>query len=108
MGLALGLTLGVIGFFRGALTPADSSDKTAPRRIAPGVFLEVKRLARIPLAGMTALTRGPIGPVRANAQSLALLEAAVKETVAVGVALCVGVPVREMRARPLLMKVTPV
>jgi len=38
----------------GALTPADSSDKTAPRRIAPGVFLEVKRLARIPLAGMTA------------------------------------------------------
>jgi len=38
----------------GIFTPADSSDKTAPRRIAPGVFLEVKRLARVPLAGMTA------------------------------------------------------
>ncbi|HEV8378913.1 MAG TPA: hypothetical protein VGP99_08685, partial [Tepidisphaeraceae bacterium] len=38
----------------GVFTAADSSDKSAPRRIAPGVFLEVKRLARIPLAGMTA------------------------------------------------------
>ena len=43
-----------------------------------------------PLSGMTALTRGPIGPVRANPQSRALLEAAVKETVAVGVALKTG------------------
>ena len=40
--------------------------------------------------GLTALTRGPIGPVRANAQSRALLEAAVKETVAVGMALKTG------------------
>ena len=38
----------------GVFTAADSSDKTAPRRIAPGVFLEVKRLARVSLAGMTA------------------------------------------------------
>jgi len=38
----------------GVFAPADTSDKTAPRRIAPGVFLEVKRLARVPLAGMTA------------------------------------------------------
>jgi hypothetical protein len=43
----------------GVFTSADSSDKTAPRRIAPGVFLEVKRLARVSLAGMTA-QRGPI------------------------------------------------
>jgi len=39
---------------------------------------------------MTALTRGPIGPVRANEQSRALLQAAVEETVAVGVALETG------------------
>jgi hypothetical protein len=38
----------------GVFTAADSSDKSAPRRIAPGVFLEVKRLARVSLAGMTA------------------------------------------------------
>src|SRR5213075_1310825 len=38
----------------GVFTPADTSDKTSPRRIAPGVFLEVKRLARVSLAGMTA------------------------------------------------------
>ena len=43
-----------------------------------------------PLAAMTALTRGPIGPVRANEQSRALLQAAVEETVAVGVALKTG------------------
>jgi 2-dehydropantoate 2-reductase len=43
-----------------------------------------------PLSGMTALTRLPIGPIRTNAQSRALLEAAVKETVAVGVALETG------------------
>jgi uncharacterized membrane protein required for colicin V production len=41
----------------GIFTAADSSDKTAPRKIAPGVFLEVKRLARISLAGMTAERR---------------------------------------------------
>jgi 2-dehydropantoate 2-reductase len=39
-----------------------------------------------PVAGVTALTRGPIGPVRANAASRQLLEAAVRETVAVGIA----------------------
>ena len=38
----------------GVFTPSDSSDRNAPRRIAPGVFLEVKRLARVSLAGMTA------------------------------------------------------
>jgi 2-dehydropantoate 2-reductase len=43
-----------------------------------------------PVAGMTALTRGPIGPVRANRESRALLQAAVEEAVAVGVALKTG------------------
>ena len=42
-----------------------------------------------PLAGMTALTRGPIGCVRQRAV-LALLQAAVEETVAVGMALKAG------------------
>ena len=43
-----------------------------------------------PMAGMTALTRGPIGPIRANAQSLALLQSAVEEVVALGVSLKTG------------------
>ena len=52
------------------------------------IWLKFAMLAA--LSGMTALTRGPIGPIRANAQSWALLEAAVEETVAVGVALRTG------------------
>ena len=43
-----------------------------------------------PVAGMTALTRGPIAPIRANAQSLALLQSAVEEVVALGVSLKTG------------------
>src|SRR5262245_47317061 len=43
-----------------------------------------------PLSGMTALTRGPIGPVRTNPKSRALLQAAVEETVALGMALKTG------------------
>lgn len=43
-----------------------------------------------PMAGMTALTRGPIGPIRANAQSLALLQSAVEEVVALGMSLRTG------------------
>jgi 2-dehydropantoate 2-reductase len=43
-----------------------------------------------PMSGMTALTRGPIGPVRANPRSRALLQAAVDEVVALGVALKTG------------------
>jgi 2-dehydropantoate 2-reductase len=43
-----------------------------------------------PLSGMTALTRTPIGPLRANPQSRALIEAAIEETVAVGMALKTG------------------
>jgi 2-dehydropantoate 2-reductase len=52
------------------------------------VWLKFAMLA--PVAGMTALTRGPIGPVRANAESRRLLQAAVAETVAVGMALKTG------------------
>jgi 2-dehydropantoate 2-reductase len=43
-----------------------------------------------PMSGMTALTRGPVGPVRANPKSRALLQAAVEETVTLGVALKTG------------------
>jgi len=43
-----------------------------------------------PMAAMTALTRGPIGPVRANPQSLALLQSAVQEVVALAVSLKTG------------------
>jgi 2-dehydropantoate 2-reductase len=59
-----------------------------PANIEREVWMKFAMLA--PLAGMTALTRGPIGPVRANPDSRALLEAAVAETVAVGVALKTG------------------
>jgi 2-dehydropantoate 2-reductase len=40
---------------------------------------------------LTALTRTTIGPIRSNAQSRGLLEAAVKETVEVGAALEAGI-----------------
>lgn len=53
-----------------------------------------------PMSGMTALTRGPIGPVRANAKSRALLQAAVEEAVAVGMALKTGL-VAEDAARTM-------
>jgi 2-dehydropantoate 2-reductase len=43
-----------------------------------------------PMSGVTALTRGPIGPVRANPKSRALLQAAVEEAVTLGVALKTG------------------
>ena len=59
-----------------------------PANIEREIWMKFAMLA--PLAGMTALTRAPIGPIRANAQSRALLEAAVKETVAVGMALKTG------------------
>jgi 2-dehydropantoate 2-reductase len=43
-----------------------------------------------PLAAMTALTRTSIGPIRDAAETRALLDAAVDETVAVGIALKTG------------------
>jgi 2-dehydropantoate 2-reductase len=53
-----------------------------------------------PISGMTALTRGPIGPVRANPKSRALLQAAVAEAVALGQALRTGL-VAEDAARTM-------
>lgn len=61
---------------------------TVSDNISRTLWLKFAMLA--PVAGMTALTRGPLGPVRANAQSRALLQAAVEETVAVGLALKAG------------------
>lgn len=50
--------------------------------ITRAVWMKFAMLA--PFSGMTTLTRGSIGPVRANAQTRRLLEAAVREVVAVG------------------------
>jgi 2-dehydropantoate 2-reductase len=52
--------------------------------ISRTLWLKFAMLA--PLAGMTALTRGPLGPIRRTPESYALLKAAVEETVAVGLA----------------------
>src|SRR5262249_2840492 len=52
--------------------------------IVRAIWMKFAMLA--PLAGMTALTRGPLGPIRATPGTRALLEAAVRETVAVGAA----------------------
>ena len=57
--------------------------------ISRTLWLKFAMLA--PLSGMTALTRGPLGPIRNNAQSYALVKAAVEETIAVGIALKAGV-----------------
>jgi 2-dehydropantoate 2-reductase len=62
---------------------AKISDNIARTLWAKFVFLA-------PMSGLTALTRGPIGPVRAQPQTRALLEAAVAEAVALGVALKTG------------------
>jgi 2-dehydropantoate 2-reductase len=48
--------------------------------------LWVKFAMLAPHAAMTALTRGPIGPVRSNPKARALLQSLVEETVAVGAA----------------------
>ena len=50
--------------------------------ITRAVWMKFAMLA--PFAGMTTLTRGSIGPVRTNPQTRRLLEAAVREVVAVG------------------------
>ncbi len=56
-----------------------------------GRELWIKFAMLAPHAAMTALTRGPIGPVRSNPKSRALLQQLVEETVAVGAALKAGV-----------------
>ena len=55
-----------------------------------GRELWIKFAMLAPHAAMTALTRGPIGPVRSNAKSRELLQTLVEETVAVGAALKTG------------------
>ena len=52
--------------------------------------LWIKFAMLAPHAAMTALTRGPIGPVRSNPKSRELLQTLVEETVAVGMALNAG------------------
>jgi 2-dehydropantoate 2-reductase len=52
--------------------------------------LWIKFAMLAPHAAMTALTRGPIGPVRSTPKSRELLQQLVEETVAVGVALNTG------------------
>jgi len=64
-------------------------DATLSANIGRELWMKFAMLA--PHAAMTALTRGPIGPVRANPQSYALLQSLVEETVAVGTALKSGI-----------------
>jgi 2-dehydropantoate 2-reductase len=71
-------------------------------KISDGIArtLWVKFALLAPMSGMTALARGPIGPLRANAKTHALLVAAVEEVVAVGMALKTGL-VSEDAARTM-------
>lgn len=63
-------------------------DATIVSSIGRELWMKFAMLA--PLAAMTALTRTSIGPIRDSAQTRALLDAAVEETVAVGIALKTG------------------
>jgi 2-dehydropantoate 2-reductase len=58
--------------------------------------LWIKFAMLAPHAAMTALTRGPIGPVRSNPKSRELLQQLVEETVAVGVALKTGLEIGDV------------
>jgi 2-dehydropantoate 2-reductase len=64
-------------------------DATLSPNIQRELWMKFAMLA--PLAGLTALTRGPVGPVRDTPQTYALLQAAVAEAVAVGAALEAGI-----------------
>lgn len=68
-------------------------DAALSDNIARTIWLKFAMLA--PMAGMTALTRGPIGPVRDAPAARALLQAAVNEAVAVGVALKAGLEMED-------------
>jgi 2-dehydropantoate 2-reductase len=57
---------------------------TLAEDIKRSIWMKFVMLA--PMSGMTALTRGPIGPVRSDPDCRQLLVAAVRETVAVGMA----------------------
>jgi len=90
--------------FQKACTAA-GFEAVLPPRIQREVWMKFAMLA--PVAGLTALTRGPIGPVRANPQSRALLEAAVTETVAVGMALKAGLEPDDARTVMALIDTFP-
>jgi 2-dehydropantoate 2-reductase len=76
-----------VSAFHAACTAAGIAAKVSDH-IARTIWAKFAMLA--PLSGLTALTRGPIGPVRANPKSRTLLEAAVAEVVALGMALKTG------------------
>jgi 2-dehydropantoate 2-reductase len=61
---------------------------TMSENISRTLWLKFAMLA--PMAGMTALTRGPIDPIRKTPETYQLLKSAVEETVAVGVAANTG------------------
>jgi 2-dehydropantoate 2-reductase len=86
-GEADGASSGRVTAFHDACAAAGISAKVSDNIVRA---LWIKFVFLAPMAGMTALTRGPIGPVRANAKSWALLQAAVEEAVALGVALRTG------------------
>jgi 2-dehydropantoate 2-reductase len=89
-----------VGAFHAACSAAGLTAKVSDN-ISRTLWTKFAFLA--PMAGMTALTRGPIGPVRATPKSRALLKAAVEETVAVGVALKTGlVPADAVRTMQLV------
>jgi 2-dehydropantoate 2-reductase len=68
-------------------------DAGVDANISPNIGRELwmKFAMLAPHAAMTALTRGPIGPVRSNPKSRALLQSLVEETVAVGAARRAGI-----------------
>jgi 2-dehydropantoate 2-reductase len=76
-----------VGAFHAACTAAGIT-ATVSDNISRTLWAKFAFLA--PLSGLTALTRGPIGPVRTTPASRALLGAAVHEAVALGVALNTG------------------
>jgi len=71
-----------------AACQAAGLDAMRAANIEREIWLKFAMLA--PLSGITALTRLPIGPIRDNPMSRALLDSAVAETVALGMALHVG------------------
>jgi 2-dehydropantoate 2-reductase len=73
--------------FHGACVAA-GIHATVSENISRTLWLKFAMLA--PMAGMTALTRGPIGPIRRAPETYALLKRAVEETVAVGIAANTG------------------
>lgn len=80
-------------------------DAVLSDNISRTIWLKFAMLA--PMAGMTALTRGPIGPVRDTPAARALLQAAVEETVALGVALKTGLEANDAAKTMKLIDALP-